>query len=57
MSGFPPAIPPRMECCLPSIPFHLGDKVLVHLSAENVPVLSWNAKSEAAENVEKEVQV
>lgn len=48
--------PPGLEHCLPTIPLHLGDKALVHLNAENVPVLSWNAKSEAAENVE-EVQM
>lgn len=48
--GYPPAVPSRLEHCLPSIPFHLGDKVFVHLNAEYVPGQSWNAKSEAAEN-------
>lgn len=56
MSGCPPAIPPRLEHRLPTIPLHTGDKIFVHLNAEYVPVPSWNAKSEVTENVE-EVQM
>lgn len=51
MPDYPPAIPPWLERCLPTFPLHLWDQILVHLNAEYVPVLSWNAKSEATENV------
>lgn len=45
--------PPGLECRLPTFALRLWGKVLVQLSAEYVPVLSWDAKSEATENVEE----